>query len=147
MFLCERELYLLNKAMSCWHYIYMPKPTLNMSAYSLWIFDGQNILGLISHRANLAWMVCNWLQQYGKKKKIKQGGKEPTGPLDEFKYKKQKEGTINKYAVICTHCRRIFYFFLFHQSPKSFKYHQHYVLARASSSGARPFVIFPFLRQ
>lgn len=69
-------------------YIYMTKLTLNMSAYSGWIFDGQNILGLMSGRANLAWTVGNWLQQYGGEKSKQ--GKEPADQLDEFKYKKNR---------------------------------------------------------
>ena len=36
---------------------------------------------------------------------------EPVGRLDgKLKYKENKDGTINKHAVICTHCRKEFLF-------------------------------------
>lgn len=49
--------------------------------------------------------------------KMKQGRKEPAVPLDEFKHIKHREGTINKYVVICTNCRNDFFFFFVPPKP------------------------------
>lgn len=62
--------------------------------------------------------------------------KEPIGPLDEFKYKKHKEGTINKHAEICTHAGRLFDFTKALQVLSAIS--AKHIRVKASSSGARP---------
>ena len=64
--------------------------------------------------------------------------KEAVGPLDgKFECKKNKDGTLNKQAVICTLCRKEF---SFHRSTFSLKYHisAKHAFVGASSSGASP---------
>ncbi len=63
---------------------------------------------------------------------------EPVGPLDgQFEYKKNKDGSINKHIVICTHCMKEF---SFHRSTSSFKHHLNakHVFVGASTSGVTP---------
>ena len=64
--------------------------------------------------------------------------KEVVGPLDgKFEFKKNKDGTLNKQAVICTLCKKEF---SFHRSTSSLKYHINakHAFVGSSSSGARP---------
>ena len=64
--------------------------------------------------------------------------KKAVGPLDgKFEYKTNKNGTLNKQAVICTLCKKEF---SFHRSTCSLKYHisAKHAFVGASSSGASP---------
>lgn len=66
----------------------MPKPNLNMFAYSVLIFDGQNVLGLISHHANQAWTCvidCNNME-----KKLNKEEKKMLAHLMSSSTKKQR---------------------------------------------------------
>ncbi|KAJ4934409.1 hypothetical protein JOQ06_007204 [Pogonophryne albipinna] len=60
------------------------------------------------------------------------------GPLDgEFEFRKNKDGTINKQIVICTHCKKEFQL---HRSSSSLKYHLNakHAFVGASTSSATP---------
>ncbi|XP_060758390.1 E3 SUMO-protein ligase ZBED1-like [Neoarius graeffei] len=68
--------------------------------------------------------------------------KEPVGPLDgQFEYKKNKDGTVNKHIVVCSHCRKDF---SFHRSTSSLKYH---INAKHSFVGASTSGVLPGMRQ
>ena len=63
---------------------------------------------------------------------------ETVGPMDgQFKYKKNKDGTVNKHVVVCSHCRKDF---SFHRSTSSLKYHLNakHSFVGASTSGDKP---------
>ncbi|XP_035989999.1 uncharacterized protein LOC118561850 [Fundulus heteroclitus] len=63
---------------------------------------------------------------------------EPVGPLDgQFEYKTNKDGTINKHVVVCSHCKKDF---SFHRSTSSLKYHLNakHTFVGASTSGVTP---------
>ncbi|XP_065099150.1 E3 SUMO-protein ligase ZBED1-like [Paramisgurnus dabryanus] len=58
---------------------------------------------------------------------------EQSGPIDGFKYKKNDDGTVNKYKVICKICNKEFQF---HRSCSSLKYHVNAKHAFAGPSGS-----------
>uniref|UniRef100_A0A8C4DLB3 Zinc finger BED domain-containing protein 1 n=1 Tax=Dicentrarchus labrax TaxID=13489 RepID=A0A8C4DLB3_DICLA len=63
---------------------------------------------------------------------------EPVGPLDgQFEYKKNKDGTVDKHVVFCSHCRNDI---SFHRSTSSLKYHLNtkHSFVGASTSGVMP---------
>ena len=75
----------------------------------------------------LKWKAVWW----SKNNNIMEG--EKVGPMDGFAFAKNKDGTVNKQIVICTHCSKTF---SFHRSCSSLKYHisAKHALVGASSS-------------
>ncbi len=69
-----------------------------------------------------------WL---GARGEMEQG--EQSGPIDGFKYKKNDDGTVNKYKVICKICNKEFQF---HRSCSSLRYHVNAKHAFAGPSGS-----------
>ncbi|RXN29270.1 zinc finger BED domain-containing 1-like protein [Labeo rohita] len=70
---------------------------------------------------------------WGAKGEMEQG--EQGGPMDGFKYKKNDDGTVNKYKVFCKICNKEFQF---HRSCSSLRYHVNakHAFARPSSSAS-----------
>lgn len=67
----------------------------------------------------------------GARGEMEQG--EQSGPIDGFKYKKNDDGTVNKYKVISKICKKEFQF---HRSCSSLRYHVNAKHAFAGSSGS-----------